>query len=157
MNTNRKKKGALFLALILIFVIPILITVFILKLNSDPDLSRGTIRSVTLIYDNEEHDLDEKTEVDYFVFLAQSGEAIEEPAMPLSEYRKCEIVFHKANRDVNYVFYLSDSVHNCVYTDSEGKLFLLSEENATKLLSNSTLGGYAISYASYPTLVFTQG
>ena len=34
---------------------------------------------------------------------------------------------------------------------------MLSEENAKKLLSHSVLGGYAVSYASYPTMVFTQG
>ncbi len=157
MKQDRKKKGILFFGLLLILVIPILITLFVLEQNLDEDLRKGSLRAVSLLYNEKEHELTKKDEIELFVSIAESGEEIGEAAAPLSEYRKCQVVFHKLNRDVNYTFYLSDSIHNCVYTDSDGVLFLLPEDSARKLLAHPVLGGFAVSYASYPTMTFTQG
>ncbi len=157
MSRKPKKKTALFLILLLVFVVPILITLFVLELNLSSDLRKGSVRAVTLVYDGEDHKIEEKEQIDNFIQIAESGEEIGEAADPLSEYRKCEMIFHKINRDVEYIFYLSDSVHNCLYTDPEGDMFLLPEKSASKLLSHRALGGYAVSYASYPTMIFTQG
>jgi len=157
MNKKPKKKTALFLILLLVLIVPILITLFVLELNLSPDLRKGNVRGVTLVYDGKDHVIEEKDQIENFIQIAESGEEIGEAANPLSEYRKCEMIFHKINRDVEYVFYLSDSVHNCIYTDPEGIMYLLPEKTASKLLSHKALGGYAVSYASYPTMTFTQG
>lgn len=157
MNREGGKKGIKILILLLVFVIPIAVAFFILQLNLDSDLKKGSVSSLTLVYGEQEKTVEDREEVKFFVSLTESGEAIAETANPLSEYRKLEAVFHKLNRDVNYLFYLSDSVHDCVYTDPDGALFLIPEEEASALLAHPLVTGYAVSYASYPTLEFEQG
>lgn len=157
MRREGGKKGIKALILILVFVIPIAVAFVILQLNLDSDLRKGSVSSVTLVYGEQEKTVEDGEEVKYFISLAESGEPIEQTANPLEEYRKLEAVFHKLNRDVNYLFYLSDSVHDCVYTDPDGNLFLIPVEEATTLLAHPLVTGYAVSYASHPTLEFTQG
>ncbi|MBQ3075164.1 MAG: hypothetical protein IJC26_03760 [Clostridia bacterium] len=157
MKKEGGKKGIKILILLLVLVVPVLITFVVLRLNLDSDLRKGSVSSLTLIYGEQEKTVEKREELEFFISLAESGETIAETANPLSDYRKCEAVFHKLNRDVTYLFYLSDSVNNCVYTDPDGALFLIPEEEAAKLLAHPLVTGYAVSYASYPTLEFTQG
>ncbi len=157
MRQEGGKKGVKVLVLLLLFVIPIAVAFVILQLNLDSDLRKGSVSSLTLIYGEQEKTVEDREEVELFITLAESGEVIVETAKPLSEYRKLEVAFHKLNRDVNYLFYLSDSVHDCVYADPEGTLFLIPEEEAATLLAHPLVTGYAVSYASYPTLEFIQG
>ena len=157
MNREGGKKGIKILILLLVFIIPIAVAFFILQLNLDSDLRKGSVTSLTLVYGERETTVEDRDEVKFFISLAESGEVIAETANPLSEYRKLEVVFHKLNRDVNYLFYLSDSVHDCVYTDPDGTLFLIPEEEASSLLAHPLVTGYAVSYAAYPTLEFEQG
>ncbi len=152
-----KKWGIKILILLLVLAIPLGLAFFILQQNLDDDLSKGMVTGLTLVHGKIEDEVNEKDDLDFFVSLVQSGQSIRETANPLSEYRKCRAVFHKLNRDVTYVFYLSDSVHNCVYTDPEGSLFLIPEKKAEKLLSHPKIDLFAVSYATYPTLTFRQG
>lgn len=156
MNHEGGKKGIKILILLLVFIIPIAVAFFILQLNLDSDLRKGSVTSLTLVYGEQETTVEDRDEVKFFISLAESGEVIAETANPLSEYRKLEVVFHKLNRDVNYLFYLSDSVHDCVYTDPDGTLFLIPDAEASALLAHPLVTGYAVSYAAYPTLEFEQ-
>lgn len=152
-----EKGGKILLVLLLVFVIPLVIALFILGENMDKSLKKGSISSVTLILGEEKKEVEEGEDLDFFILVAQSGDPIEKTADPLSSYRKCQAVFHKLTRDVTYTFYLSDSVYNCVYVDEEGALYLIPEKEATELLAHPLVGGFAVSYASYPTLTLTQG
>ncbi len=157
MKKQGSKKGLKILLLLLVFIVPLLVAFLVLQLNLDSDLRKGSVSSMTLIYGQQEKTVDKREDLEFFISLVESGEAIGETANPLSEYRKFKAVFHKLNRDVTYQLYLSDSVHNCVYTNSDGALFLIPEEEATALLAHSLITGNAVSYASYPTLEFSQG
>ena len=156
MKQEGTKKGIKILILLLVFIIPIAVAFLILQLNLDSDLRKGSVTSLTLIGEQEQV-VEDREQVEFFISLTESGEVIAETAKPISEYRKLEVAFHKLNRDVNYLFYLSDSVHDCVYTDPDGTLFLIPEEEATTLLAHPLVTGYAVSYASYPTLELVQG
>lgn len=151
------KGGKILLVLLLVFVIPLVIALFILNQNMDKSLKKGSVSSLTLNFGDETKEVENEKDLDFFISVAQSGEPIEKTADPLSSYRKCEAVFHKLTREVIYTFYLSDSVYNCVYVDEEGVLHLIPEEVATDLLAHPLVGKFAVSYASYPTLTFTQG
>ena len=157
MRKEGNKKGLKLLILLLILIVPIAVTFAVLHLNLDSDLRKGSVSSMTLIYGDQKKTVEEKEELEFFISVTESGERIAETANPLSEYRKLQAIFHKLNRDVEYLFYLSDSVHNCVYTDPDGTLFLIPEEKAATLLADPLVTGYAVSYATYPTLEFTQG
>ena len=157
MKKEGGKKGLLILILLLVLIVPLVATFVVLQLNLDSDLRKGSVSSLTLVYGEQEQTVDGKEDLEFFVSLADSGESIAETAQPLSEYRQCRVVFHKLNRDVTYLFYLSDSVQNCVYTDPNGKLFLIPVEDATALLTHPLITGYAVSYAAFPSLEFSQG
>lgn len=154
---KKSGKGIRFLILLLVLAIPLALAFFVLHQNLDVDLKKGSVTSLTLIHGESQDEVKEKEDLDFFVSLVSSGEKIRETAAPLSEYRKCEVVFHKLNRDVTYVLYLSDSVHDCVYTDPEDSLFLIPEAEAKALLAHPLVGTFAVSYATYPTLQFRQG
>ncbi|MBE6712278.1 MAG: hypothetical protein E7580_02025 [Ruminococcaceae bacterium] len=155
----KKESGKNFkvLVLLLILIVPILIAIFVLRQNQSTDLRKGSVESVTLVYGNQNHTIEDKGELEFFISLAESGESIAETLKPLSEYRKCEAIFHKVNKDVKYQIYMSDSAEDCVYTDPDGKLFRIPEKEAKKLLAHSLLTDYAVSYSSFPTLEFSQG
>lgn len=142
---------------VFLFVVPALVTLFIVYQNLTPDLNKGSVTAVTLIHEEETDEIRDRESVRFFVSLATGGSVIEKTADPLYEYRKLEVVYHKLGNQVVYHFYLSDSIHNCVYTDSEGTLYLLEEEDAKKLLAHPLVGGFAVSYAARPTLAFFQG
>jgi len=157
MKQEGSKKGLKIFLLALVFIIPVVIAFIVLQLNLDSDLKKGSVSSMTLIYGEQKNTVEDREDVKFFVDLTEMGDPIAATADPLSEYRKFEVVFHKLNRDVTYLFYLSDSVYNCVYTDPDGALFLIPEEEATTLLAHPLVTGYAVSYAAYPTLEFSQG
>ncbi len=157
MKREGGKKGFKILILLLVLIIPIAVAFVVLQLNLDSDLRKGSVTSMTLVYGEQKEEVEDREELKFFISLAESGESIAETANPLSEYRKLQTVFHKLNRDVEYLFYLSDSVHNCVYTDPDGALFLIPQEEAATLLAHPLVTGYAVSYATYPTLEFNQG
>lgn len=156
---NKKQKKFFITALIavVVIVLPILIASFILRQNLDADLEKGSVTSVTLIHDEEQDEVTAERDISFFISVAKSGESIAEAADPLEIYRKCRVVFHKPKNDREYVFYLSDSVNNCVYTDPDGALFLIPQETAEELLTHPMIGGFAVSYAAYPELCMTQG
>ncbi len=156
---NNKRKKLVVTAFIAAFVIalPILIAFFILRQNLDADLEKGSVKSVTLIHGEEEDEVTAERDISFFISVAKSGESIVEAADPLEIYRKCRVIFHKPKNDREYVFYLSDSVNNCVYTDPDGKLFLIPQEEAEKLLTHPMIGGFAVSYAAYPEITMNQG
>lgn len=157
MNPKKSKKKMWITLTIFLFVIPLMATLFIVYLNFDPDLKKGSVTAVTLIHEEESDKIRDRKEIQFFVSLATGGSLIEKTADPLFEYRKLEAVYHKLGTEVTYRFYLSDSVHNCVYTDPDGTLYLLDEEDAEKLLAHPLVGGFAVSYAARPTLTFYQG
>jgi len=156
---NKKQKQLFITALVAAFVVvlPILIAFFILGQNLDADLEKGSVTSVTLIHDDDEDEVTAERDISFFISVAKSGESIVEAADPLEIYRKCRVIFHKPKNDREYVFYLSDSVNNCVYTDPDGALFLVPSEIAQELLTHPMIGGFAVSYAAYPELSMTQG
>ncbi len=155
---NSKKKILItFLVIALVIVIPILIAFFILHQNLDADLGKGSVNSVTLIHGEEEDEVTVETDISFFISVAKSGESIAEAADPLENYRKCRVIFHKPKNDREYVFYLSDSVNNCIYTDPDGKLYLIPQDLAEKLLTHPMIGGFAVSYAAYPEVLMLQG
>ncbi len=157
MDQKKSKKKIWIFAALFLFVVPILVTLFIVYQNMDSDLKKGTVTALTLIHEEEKDEVKEKEEIDFFVSLATGGSEIEKTVDPLFQYRKLEVVFHKLGNQITYRFYLSDSVHNCVYTDPEGTIYLLSESDAEKLLAHPLVGGFALSFASRPTLTFYQG
>ncbi len=157
MEKKKSKVWIKILILLLILIIPAAVTYVVWQLNLHPDLKLGTVSSVTLNYGEQQKKIKNQSDVDFFVSLAENGEAIAETVNPLSSYRKCEVIYHKLNRDVTYVFYLSDSVNDCVYADPDKNLFLVPAEEAAKLLAHPMVTGYAVSYAVYPTLEFSQG
>ncbi len=157
MQKKKKGKGWLVLLVALLVLIPIGIGFLVIELNQNNRLELGKVTALTLIHGEERDELTKKEDIDFFVAMAQSGEAIETAIEPLENYRQCKVVFHKLKRDVPYVFYLSNSVHNCLYTDSDGQLFVLPQEKAQELLLHPLIGGFAVSYAARPTMSFTQG
>ena len=156
---NKKQKKLFITALfaVVVIVLPILIASFILKQNLDADLEKGSVKSVTLIHGDEEDEVTAERDISFFISVAKSGESIVEAADPLEIYRKCRVIFHKPKNDREYVFYLSDSVNNCVYTDPDGALFLVPQDMAEELLMHPMIGSFAVSYAAYPELTMTQG
>ena len=157
MTKPNGKKWIWILLLLLLLIVPLLVTFVVLQLNLDSDLRKGSVSSLTLVYGEQTKEVKAREELEFFISLTEQGESIADTASSLSEYRKCKVVFHKLNRDVTYLFYLSDSVNNCVYTDPDGKLFLIPQEEAARLLAHPLVTGYAVSYASYPALEFVQG
>ena len=156
MKKQKGKAWVKLLILLLVLIVPLIVTFVVLQLNLQTDLRMGTVSSITLNYGEQQKEVKEQKELEFFISLAECGESIAQTANPLSDYRKCQVIYHKLNRDVTYLFYLSDSVNDCVYTDPDGKLFLIPEEESIKLLAHPLVTGYAVSYASYPTLEFTQ-
>ena len=152
-----EKGGKVLLVLLLVFVIPLIIALFILNQNMDKSLKKGSVSSVTLLLGEEKKEIENEKDLDFLIRLAQSGEPIEKTADPLASYRKCQATFHKLTQDITYTFYFSDSVYNCVYVDGENVLHLIPEDLAADALAHPLLGKFAVSYASYPTLTFTQG
>ncbi len=150
MEPKKKKKGLLVLGIALLIVVPLLIASLILMENYHPDPSRGTVSGITLQYQEQTLQVEEKEEIQFFLQAAKSGASIEKSAKELSEYRKLEVTFHKLNRDITYLFYLSDSENDCVYTDVSGSLFLFPKEMARRLQGHKLLGDYALSFAEYP-------
>jgi len=156
MKHKQKKTGLRVLIIALFLLVPILIAFFILGQNLDPDLEKGTVTKITVILGDKTREVKEKEDLRFFVSVATGSSKIEKPAHALSEYRKCEVVFHKINNDVTYLFYLSDSVNDCVYTDPDGGVYLIPQERAKELLAHSFIGEFAVSYAAPPELRLVQ-
>ena len=154
---NQKKVLITVLAVILVLVAPIAIASFILGQNLDSDLEKGSVKSITLIHDDEEYEIIASQDISFFISVAKSGESIASAADALEEYRQCRMVFHKPQNDREYTFYLSDSVQNCVYTDPEGDFYLIPSDLAEKLLSHAKIASFAVSYSHYPELTMNQG
>ena len=157
MEPKKKRKGIGVLLLALVFIIPIAIAVFLLRRDLDSDLKKGTIISVTVQYDQTISEVKEKDEIEFFVSAATGAVGIEATTDPLSSYRCFAITFHKPNNDLKYLFYLSDSVNNCVFTDPKGELYLISQDVAAKLLDHPLFASFAMSYAFHPSLTLAQG
>lgn len=156
---TKQNKGGKLAAVIVILALalPLAIAFLFLKENMNADLTRGTVDAVTIVMDDKEEKLLEKSDVAFFVSVAVSGDQIASPADDLSTYRLCEITFHKPRNDLRYRFYLSDSVNNCIYVDPQEKMFLIPPEKAAEILSHAKVGGYAVSFADYPKLTLEQG
>ncbi len=158
MEPKKKRKGIGVVLLVLVFIIPLVITAFLLQQDLDSDLKKGTIASITVQYEKTSGEVKEKDEISFFVTAVTGAESIGATTDPLSSYRCFEVTFHKPNNDLKYHFYLSDSVNNCVFTDAEGKLHLLSQDDAAKILDHPLFSNFAMSYAFHPSLAFvTQG
>lgn len=156
-NKKQKKLLMTVLAAVLVVVVPILIAFYILGQNLDSDLEKGNVKSITLIRGEEEKEVSGEKDIAFFISVAKSGESIAEAADDLADYRKCRMIFHKPQNDREYVFYLSDSVNNCVYTDPEGMLYLIPHDVAEELLTHPMIDSFAVSYAVFPEVTMNQG
>ena len=154
-KTVKKKKKAgkirLVILVVLLFLVPLAVVGVILALNADDNLNNGTITAVTMDFDGETWDVAEEEDVRFFTDVVQGGSVIDESATPLDEYRRLRLTFHKLKTDVSYELFLSDSVNDCLYTDPEGKLFLIAPEKAQELLVHPRITGLAMSFATPPT------
>lgn len=155
-NGKSKKLVLTVIVAVLVIVAPILIAFHILGENMDSDLEKGNVESVTLIHGEETDEVTVERDISFFISVAKSGDGIAEAADDLANYRKCRVIFHKPQNDLEYVFYLSDSVNNCVYTDPDGKLYLIPGDLAEDLLTHPMIGGFAVSYAAYPEITMEQ-
>ncbi len=148
----KKKKIWLVPVALLCLLIPLGITLLIIMQNLSSDPAKGTVSALTLSFADQVERVEDTEEIDFFITAAKSGSPIEKAAHDLSEYRRMDVVFHKLNHDVSYVFYLSDSENDCVYSDAEGNFFLFPSEFAKTLQSHSLLGGFGLSFSYYPSV-----
>lgn len=156
MKPKKIKKIFIFLFVILLFI-PLVALGIILKDNFDAKLDSGKIIRAEITSADGTLTVEDSEKIDTLVEAILSGAGIDEANHPLESYVKCELSFFKIKNEFHYTLYLSESVNDCLYTDSEGTLFHIDSGKASLLLALPEIDRSVISYASAPEILLVCG
>ena len=161
-RSAKQKKKAATARLVIVVIVFLMVTLIAAGLwwwrNTNKSLKDGTVSSVTvsLVEDGENSagdetwEVEDREELQLLKSVMENGISLEEKPRGNKEYRRFSLTFHKLNTDVCYDLYLCDDPYSCYFTDEAGILYLISTEEAGKLLAIPQFTGLAVSYAAPP-------
>ena len=137
-STVFSRKNKLFLTIIaIILVIPAILAIYF---ASNATKSANLPHDVTKIYihapTGEDYYFEQSDIFQIYNKAIQNAREITADFRDLSAEKPFEVVFTEADdTSKQYAFYMKNSTDECIYTDAEGKYYLISDEDAISLLA----------------------
>ncbi len=155
---NKKNRYILIILAVLLLIPGVLAVYFSTK--TDPD-SVTPHRILSLAVSKEVlsftgFTFDQKADFDVYVTAIENARLIDENYRDLSEEIPYTVTFTETdNITKNYSFYMQNDVDGCIYTDADGKYYLLSASDASTLLARDEFGAVNVN-ANVPVAVITK-
>jgi len=137
-------------------LLPTLAILLSLLIFSSNSLTESQISELFISTPQNDVTFTDSKNINFYINVIESGTPITALARPESEYSKATVNFKKLTKTLSYTFYLTSSVQDCIFKDSDGDSFRIDPKIANELLLRNELE-FVYKYSLIPTVTLSYG